>query len=114
VEKFLKGLRGMYPGKQLLVLFGAGHEKCLKDMMSVLLEEADEVMMVQSTHFRAMTERELLDLVPAEKGSVIHALQRERVGAKSSADGAAEGKVHAAVSLGERLQYAVEQDGKEG
>jgi folylpolyglutamate synthase/dihydropteroate synthase len=114
VERFLQGLRGAYPGKQLLVLFGAGHEKCLKDMMAVLLDEADEVMMVQSTHFRAMTEKELLAQVPAEKAGVVHALQRGRVGAVAGAEGTADGAAGAPVSLSERLQYAVEQEGKDG
>jgi len=98
MERFLTGLRSTYPGRRILVLFGAGHEKCLIDMMDRLFAHADQVMMVQSKHFRAHTEADLLQQVPEGRAQLldpVHAVQ---------GDGTAR---H---SLGERLQYAVEHN----
>lgn len=97
VEKFLKGLRRMYVGKAITVLFGAGHEKCLQDMMHIVLGAADKVTMVQSKHFRAMSEKELLALVPPQQAGVVDL--QEQLHAVPAGGGC--------VSLGERLEYAV-------
>jgi dihydrofolate synthase/folylpolyglutamate synthase len=95
MESFLRGMRKSYPDKRLLVLFGAGQDKSVTDMMCGLLDEADAVMMVQSKHFRAIPEAELIAKVPVERRrQVLHELQR--CGPSGTA------------SLGERLQLAVD------
>lgn len=96
MEKFLKGLRSSYEGKRVMVLFGAGHEKCLIDMVDRLFAHADQVTMVQSKHFRAHTEVDLLKQVPEGRVHLlddVHAAQDEN---------------SVRHSLGERLQHAVE------
>jgi folylpolyglutamate synthase/dihydropteroate synthase len=61
LKLFLTGLRLKYPHSELVVLFGAGMDKTVDDMLQVLRQHADTVQFVQSIHFRAMTERDLLD-----------------------------------------------------
>lgn len=70
VQHFLSGLRKMYPRSRLVVLFGAGMEKCLDDMLQALNNGiqpscGDSAIFVQSNHFRSLPERDLLAL--AEK-----------------------------------------------
>lgn len=103
MESFLRGMRVSHPDKRLLVLFGAGQDKSVTDMVRTLLSEADEVMMVRSKHFRAIPEAELVAKVPEERRQVLHELQRSGLGGQS------ETKVgEAACSVGDRLQYAVD------
>lgn len=98
MEKFLKGLRTSYAGKRILVLFGAGHEKCLLDMTNTVFANADSVMMVQSKHFRAMKEAELLKLVSQEYAPALDPVHRTV------------GDCDTPHSLGDRLQWAVEHN----
>ena len=97
VQKFLEGLRDKYADRHIMVLFGAGHEKCLKDMLSeLLLGGCDSLVMVHSKHFRAMTETELLAQVPEEQQKrIIDQDVQTSVGS-------------AVVSLGDRLQRAID------
>jgi folylpolyglutamate synthase/dihydropteroate synthase len=64
VKQFLLGLRKIYPKRQIHVLFGAGLEKNLDDMLAILAnkEQCDSVQFVQSKHFRAASETDLADL----------------------------------------------------
>ncbi len=59
VELFLKGLRTKYPGREITVLFGAGLEKQLDDMLSQLQSSADSIVFLQSKHFKSASEQEL-------------------------------------------------------
>jgi dihydrofolate synthase / folylpolyglutamate synthase len=59
VEQFLKSLRKNYPRDRLLIIFGAGAEKCLDDMLVQVLEHSDQIIIAQSKHFRAMPEKQL-------------------------------------------------------
>jgi len=61
VKLFLQGLRSAYPGRHIHVLFGAGLEKCLGDMLTELSAQSDTVCFVQSKHFKAASEQELHD-----------------------------------------------------
>lgn len=106
VKRFLSGMRQKYPDKRLLVLFGAGHDKCLSDMMTNLLEQADEVIMVQSKHFRAISEKELLSSVPESRRHVIHAIQQDLLLSSGGNDHAV--NLVEQPTLGDRLQWAVE------
>lgn len=107
MERFLKGLRSTYEGKRIVVLFGAGHDKCLTDMIDRLFVHADSVIMVQSKHFRAHTEAELLQRVPQGRAHILDAfvhgaLEKQ---ADQGVNGASNARRH---TLGERLQHAVE------
>lgn len=59
VKLFLHGLRVAYPGRHIHVLFGAGLEKCLGDMLEELSSQCDSVCFVQSKHFKSASEQEL-------------------------------------------------------
>ena len=78
VNQFLTGLRARYPQRRICVVFGAGAEKCVDDMMRSLQQQfaaskgASQKMrlvLVQSGHFRSMTEAELADAVAKSAGS---------------------------------------------
>lgn len=62
VRQFMLGLREKYPDSSLVVLFGAGMEKYLPDMLGHVFEKADSTVMVQSRHFKSLSE---IDLVAA-------------------------------------------------
>lgn len=129
VEMFLKGLRLQYKDKKLLVLFGAGQDKSLNDMIHVLLDNSDLILMVQSKHFRSHTENDLMNKIPEEKKYLLCSLQQqqqqqqsekqqqEEVASTSTAattsstatsSATTTAPIPAAVSLGERLQWAVD------
>lgn len=101
MERFLTGLRATYEDKKIVVLFGAGHEKCLSDMVQSLFEGADGVLMVQSKHFRSLSEGELLRLVPEHSRHLLHAVHAQT---------GTEVDEEVRCSLGERLQAAVEMN----
>ena len=61
VRLFLQGLRAAYPTRHIHVLFGAGLEKCLGDMLTELSAQCDTACFVQSKHFMAASELELHD-----------------------------------------------------
>jgi folylpolyglutamate synthase/dihydropteroate synthase len=63
---FLLGLKEKYSDCKLLVLFGAGMEKYLNDMLRHVFDHADSVLMVQSRHFKSLSE---IDLVAATSES---------------------------------------------
>lgn len=65
VEKFLKSLRQRFKGSKIITLFGAGQEKSLNDMLPPLMELSDSVLMVQSKHFRSLSEIELIEKASA-------------------------------------------------
>ena len=62
VELLLNGLRQNYPQRRLVVLFGAGSEKSVADMIEVVNKEADEIIFVKSSHFKSLTEADLLNI----------------------------------------------------
>lgn len=62
VRQFMLGLKEKYPDSSLIVLFGAGMEKYLPDMLGHVFESADSAVMVQSRHFKSLSE---VDLVAA-------------------------------------------------
>ena len=59
VQMFLAGLRERYPGRHVHVIFGAGLEKCVEDMLSEIHANCDSVCLVQSRHFKAASEMDL-------------------------------------------------------
>ena len=61
MQLFLDGLRRQYPPAThtLLVLFGAGMEKYLGEMVTRLFAVANAVLFVQSRHFKSLPEAEL-------------------------------------------------------
>ncbi len=59
VTMFLSGLRMAYPNRHIRVLFGAGIEKSLNDMLEAVEKHADSVVLVQSRHFKSASEGEL-------------------------------------------------------
>ena len=65
VNLFLLALKERYSSLnyELLVLFGAGAEKCVGDMLIHVVQHADKVLMVQSRHFKSLSELELISLV---------------------------------------------------
>lgn len=63
VQKFVAALKEKYGGEsEILLLFGAGAEKCMADMLSSVLEYGDKVLMVQSRHFKSLSEKDLCAL----------------------------------------------------
>jgi folylpolyglutamate synthase/dihydropteroate synthase len=56
---FLQGLRSRFPSCHIKVLFGAGMDKTVDDMLNVLSEHADSVQFIQSAHFRAVPVKDL-------------------------------------------------------
>lgn len=61
VELFLQSLRALerYKEAAVCVLFGAGSEKCVPDMLKAVRDNCDHVVFVQSKHFKAVSEAEL-------------------------------------------------------
>ena len=61
VDLFISGLRSRHPGKRVVLLFGAGMDKSLDEMLGHLasLDGEGRVVLVQSRHFRALGEGEL-------------------------------------------------------
>jgi folylpolyglutamate synthase/dihydropteroate synthase len=84
VHHFLRDLRALYPHKQILLLFGAGQDKCLSDMLEEVFEGVDSLVMVRSKHFRSLSERELLQQVPADK---LHLVACQRTMSLSALEG---------------------------
>lgn len=72
VKLFMLGLKEKYADSHLLILFGAGMEKYLSDMLGHLFDHADSVLMVQSRHFKSLSE---LDLVAGVTENQLHLLQ---------------------------------------
>lgn len=66
VRQFLSGMHKEYPDHAVIVLFGAGKEKCVNDMLSIVMDLADSVIMVQSKHFKSTSEVELCSMVNAD------------------------------------------------
>lgn len=77
VRQFLLGLQKANPQHAIIVLFGAGKEKCVNDMLNILINIADSIVLTQSKHFKSCPEVELCsmltdskklinDIVPAE------------------------------------------------
>lgn len=64
VSVFLSSLREKYPGHTRIVLFGAGIEKSIDDMIHAVFEGAERVILVQSKHFKSYSEQQLAQLVP--------------------------------------------------
>ena len=71
VRLFMHGLREKYPKESLLILFGAGMEKYLSDMLSHVFELADTVLMVQSSHFKSLAETDLVNSVSSSNSQLL-------------------------------------------
>ena len=65
VTKFLQSLRSQYGRSKIITLFGAGLEKSLGDMLLPLIQLSDAVVMVQSKHFRSLSEVDLVEKAKA-------------------------------------------------
>jgi folylpolyglutamate synthase/dihydropteroate synthase len=59
----MEGLKNKFVGKKILALFGAGQEKCLKEMITPLMNYSSSVLMVKSKHFKAVSTNELNSMV---------------------------------------------------
>lgn len=75
VERFLRNLREKVFNKKIVVMFGAGQDKCLDAMLNIVFESADKVVMIQASHFKSLSEYELLSRVPANKQNLIYPFQ---------------------------------------
>ncbi len=64
VTKFLRTLRSRDPLARIVVLFGAGAEKNVDDMIDPLVKYADSVIITQAKHFKSLSEKDLIDRVP--------------------------------------------------
>lgn len=64
VGRFLESLRQNYKEQEILVVFGAGMEKSLDDMLRALFNKSDKILMVQSKHFKALGEIDLVNMCP--------------------------------------------------
>jgi dihydrofolate synthase/folylpolyglutamate synthase len=53
VRLFLNGVRLLFPGYRIVVIFGGGGDKCLSDMVVEVVAGADLIVPVQSRHFKA-------------------------------------------------------------
>jgi folylpolyglutamate synthase/dihydropteroate synthase len=100
LRKFLEDLRSLYPNRGITMVFGAGHEKCVSEMIDVLFDTkgADRVLMVASKHFRAMSEDELMQHVPVSvcaRTKLFPIQKTETLEAKE---------------LGQRLQWAIDNN----
>lgn len=62
VSRFLMSIKQKFSDKHILLLFGAGMEKCLDDMLVEIFRFADSILMVQSKHFKSVSEKQLLDM----------------------------------------------------
>lgn len=62
IRKFLVGMRHLFPGRRVLVVFGAGQDKSVDGMITEVMLNADDVMFVQSSHFRSLPESRLCEL----------------------------------------------------
>ena len=49
----------MYHSKRIVVLFGAGSEKCIDDMLLPITSYCDELLFIQSKHFKSLAETQL-------------------------------------------------------
>lgn len=85
VKLFLAGLKEKYSDSKVLILFGAGMEKYLTDMLRHVFDSADSVLMVQSKHFKSLGE---IDLVAAtsesQKCLLQHCISRNLVDSSNS------------------------------
>mmetsp|Transcript_17563 Transcript_17563/g.15836 ORF Transcript_17563/g.15836 Transcript_17563/m.15836 type:complete len:495 (+) Transcript_17563:13-1497(+) len=61
VNAFLQSLKEIYKNHEIIVLFGAGMEKCVDDMLKAVLHYPDQVVMIQSKHFRSVSEEDLIN-----------------------------------------------------
>mmetsp|Transcript_26416 Transcript_26416/g.25296 ORF Transcript_26416/g.25296 Transcript_26416/m.25296 type:complete len:485 (+) Transcript_26416:195-1649(+) len=80
VKLFLLGLKEKYSDCKLLVLFGAGMEKYLNDMLRHVFDHADSVLMVQSKHFKSLAEIDLVEAtLEGQKSKLQHYLSKDIV-----------------------------------
>jgi len=63
VRHFLLGLQKAYPDHAIIVLFGAGKEKCVNDMLTMLINMVDSIVLTQSKHFKSCPEIELCSML---------------------------------------------------
>ena len=61
VQQFLSGVKRLHPNRHIRVLFAAGVEKCLNDMLIQVATMADSIVYMQSKHFKAASEQDLDD-----------------------------------------------------
>lgn len=116
VHHFLRGLASKFPSKRLVLVFGAGLEKCLDTMIRELLSAppnalgADlSLLLVQSRHFKSLSEHELLQRIPAaDRARRVVGLTAAQLQDSSGLVRQADGTVPT------RLQWAIEQYGDGG
>ena len=63
VTQFMSTLRQLYSNCEILVLLGVGSEKCVKDIIEPVVKYSDHILAVQSKHFKAMAELQLVELI---------------------------------------------------
>lgn len=95
VELFLNGLKAKYIGSKILVLFGAGMEKSVHEMIDIVFSLADNVVIVQAQHFKAINEEKLLGMIPNEVSSKLIIPPKLDSNVKST--------------VGERMFWAIDQ-----
>ncbi len=110
VHQFVRDLARKFPDRRLVLLFGAGLEKCLDTMLQELLlappsrrGTAPSLLMLQSRHFKSLSERDLLArILPEERARRVVGLTSEQLADPSGLTRQASGTV------GSRLQWAID------
>lgn len=113
VHQFVRDLARKFHDKRIVILFGAGLEKCLDTMLQELLSAPrssrgmlPSLLMLQSRHFKSLSEHELLMRIPpAERASRVVGLSDEELADSSALVRQAGGTV------GPRLQWAIDHYG---
>lgn len=101
VRLFMHGLKEKYPNESLLILFGAGMEKYLSDMLSHVFELASSVLMVQSSHFKSLSEIDLINAVTDSHSQLLQTSLPDCTASKPI-ERAAKG------TISERLMWSIE------
>lgn len=112
VELFLRGVKNLkeYENAFIIAVFGAGQEKCVNDMITVLEQSADYVLFVQSSHFKALSERELTEIFIKLDEKLEHKLLHNAI--SCSLQPPLDRKLTGTVC--ERLQWIIDESRKNG
>lgn len=77
VYKFMDTLGRILPRQRIITLFGCGSEKeeIIREMVNSVCRTSDTVILVRSTHFKAMDVKKLNEYIPLEYRSKIQVVK---------------------------------------
>lgn len=104
--QFLSNLKNRNPSSLIVTLFGVGHEKCISEMLMHALGYSDLLLLVQSKHFKAMSEIDLFSLAISVANS--DGVCTDKLIQTNPAIAAASNKVPTG-TIDMRLNWAIEQ-----